>query len=77
MITIRKFPRDRYEYVRNFYFGEADGEYFCISKSAMDSSTPQSQNVTFGYDLGDTVTIEGKMFKLVAAPNNKIKLEEV
>lgn len=77
MITIRCFPRDRYEFIRNFYFGEADGEYFCNPNPAMLTSSQQGQTATLGYDLGDTVTVDGKNFKLVAAPNKNIKLEEV
>jgi hypothetical protein len=77
-ITIRAFPRDKYEYIRNFYFGAgSDGEYFCNPEAAMITAEPRDKKVTFGYELGDTVTIEGKKFKLTAASNNNIKLEEV
>lgn len=77
MITIRAFPRDKYEYIRNFYFGEADGEYFCNPSAAMITSSPSAHEVTFGYELNDTVSVEGKTFRLTAAPNNNIVLVEV
>lgn len=76
-ITIRSLSRDRYEYIRNFYFGSADGEFFCNPSVAMISSTPSAHKVTIGYELGDTVTIEGKNFILQEAPNHNIKLVEV
>jgi hypothetical protein len=76
MITIRAFPGDKYEYVRNFYFGEADGEYFCNPKSAMLTSSPQESKNTFGYELGDIVSVDGKNFKLIPAGNHNITLEE-
>ena len=77
MITIRAFPRDKYEYIRNFYFIEADGEYFCNPSPAMISSTPSKHQVTVGYELGDEVKIEGKTFRLTEASNKNITLVEV
>jgi len=76
-ITIRCFPRDKYEYIRNFSFGEADGEYFCNPVSAMITSSPQAHKVTYGFELGDVIVIEGKEFKLLPDHNNNIKLEAV
>lgn len=75
-ITIRSFPRDKYEFVRNFYFGEADGEMFCNPDPAVVSSSNKHQ-VTVGYELGDEVTIEGKKFTLKEAANNNIELVAV
>lgn len=76
MITIRAFPRDKYEYIRNFYFVFADGEYFCNPSAAVVSTTTEHR-VTVGYELGDTVKIEGKEFILEAAPNNNISLKAI
>jgi hypothetical protein len=75
--TIRAFPRDKYEYIRNFYFGETDGIYYCNSKPAMLTSEPRPKEVTFGYELGDVVSVDGKKFKLSPTHNNNIKLEAV
>lgn len=75
-ITIRSFPRDKYEFVRNFYFGEADGEMFCNPDAAVVSTSNKHQ-VTVGYELGDKVTIEGKKFILKQAANNNIELVAV
>jgi len=77
MITIRAFKGDKYEYIRNFYFGEADGEFFCNPAPAMISSTPSAHKVTIGYDLEAEVKIEGKIFRLTEAANKNITLEEV
>lgn len=75
-ITIRCFPRDKYEYIRNFYFGEADGEVFCNPDAACVSTTTNHQ-VTVGYELGDEVTIENKKYVLTEAPNKNIVLVAV
>jgi len=76
-ITLRCFPKDKYEYIRNFYFGEADGEYFCNPVAAMITDSKKDQKITIGYNLGDVLSIDGKNFKLEAAPNSNIKLVSV
>lgn len=76
MITIRSFPRDKYEYIRNFYFGEADGEVFCNPDAVVISSS-NKHKVTVGYELGDEISIEGKKYRLTEAANKNINLVEV
>lgn len=76
-ITLKGFPGDKYEYIRNFYFGEADGEYFCNPVAAMITAEKRPTKVTFGYELGDVVTVDGRKFELVQAANKNIKLVEV
>ena len=76
-ITIRAFPRDKYEYIRNFYFIEADGEYFCVPSAAMISSSGTEHKATYGFELGDIITVEGKQFRLLEDWNKNIKMERV
>ena len=81
-ITIKSFARDKYEYIRNFYFGGkvVDGvatEVFCNPDDAVASSTPSDHKATFGYELDDVVTIQGEEYFLRADHNYNIRLEKV
>lgn len=77
LVTLKCFPRDKYEYIRNFYFGYADGKYFCNPCAAVLSDGPSAHKVTYGIELNKPICIEGQMFILRQAANKNITLEVI
>jgi hypothetical protein len=74
-ITIRAFKGDKYEYVRDFKIG-FDGKdgYWAFGSGAMLTDTPsKGKDMSLGFELGDTITIEGHKFRIEEAPNHNIK----
>jgi hypothetical protein len=78
-IRVRGFSK-KYsnDYLDSFTIGfdEKDG-YWAYGNAAMLSDSKRAKGVCFGFDLGDTIKIEGKLFTIEAAPNNNIKLVPV
>jgi len=78
-IRVRGFSK-KYsnDYLNSFTIGFSEKEgYWAYGNSTMISDSEQAKGVCFGFDLGDTIRIEGKLFTIEAAPNNNIKLVPV
>jgi len=73
-ITIRSFAGDKYEYLRDFTVGwDAEGGVWANDNGAMLTAEKRAKKITLGYELGDTIRIEGKLYIIEAAPNHNIK----
>ena len=73
-IVIKAFKGDKYEYTRKFKIG-FDGKdgYWAFDTGAMLTDTPSAKELLIGFELGDTITIEGHKFRIDPAPNSNIK----
>jgi len=77
-ITIRAFPRDKYEWVRNFTLGhDPESGYWAYGRAAMITAEPTARTISLGFELGDTIRIEGRTFTIEPDHNHNIKLTEV
>lgn len=73
-ITIKAFPNDKYEYLRDFAIGwDAEGGVWAYAKASTLTATKQAKKITLGYELGDIICIDGKSYTIEAAPNHNIK----
>ena len=72
-ITIKAFSGDKYEYLRDFTIGwDAEGGVWAYGNGAMLTSEKRAKKITLGYELGDTIRIDGKLYTIEAAPNHNI-----
>lgn len=72
-VTIKSFSGDKYEYVRDFTVGwDADSGVWAYGNGAVLSSQNRSKTFSFGYELGDTIKIDGEIYTIEAAPNHNI-----
>lgn len=73
-ITIKAFKGDKYEYVRHFTVGyDAKDGHWAFGNGSMITSEKRAKTMTAGYELGDTIKIEGKLFTIEEAANHNIK----
>jgi len=73
-ITIKAFSGDKHEYLRDFTVGwDAEGGVWAYSNGAMLTAAKQAKKITLGYELGDTIRIDGNLYTIEAAPNHNIK----
>lgn len=73
-ITIKAFSGDKYEYLRDFGIGcDADQGVWAYGKGAMLTSQKRSKEISLGYEIGDTISIDGNLYTIKAAPNHNIK----
>lgn len=73
-ITIKAFSGDKYEYLRDFTVGwDAEAGVWAYSNGAMLTAEKQAKKITLGYEIGDTIRIDGKLYTIEAAPNHNIK----
>ena len=73
-IVIKSFKGDKYEYIRKFKIGfDGTDGYWAYGTGAMLTDTPSKKELLIGFELGDTITIEGHKFRIDPAPNNNIK----
>ena len=72
-ITIKAFSGDKYEYLRDFTVGwDAEGGVWAYDNGAMLTAEKRAKKITLGYELGDTIRIDGKLYTIEAAPNHNI-----
>ncbi len=75
-VTIKEFKGDRYTWLRDFTVGwDSKDGYWAFGNGATVTSHPQDKKYTAGYELGDEITIDGKVFIIREAPNHNIKFE--
>lgn len=73
-ITIKAFSGDKYEYLRDFTIGwDNEGGVWANSNGAMVTDRHQAKQITLGYEIGDTIRIDGKLYTIEAASNHNIK----
>ena len=74
IITIKAFKGDKYEYVRDFTIGwDNDAGVWAYSNGAMITSDPTEHSISVGYELGDTISIDGDLYTIEEASNHNIK----
>lgn len=74
-ITIKSFPGDKHEWLRDFTIGFDDKDgYWAYSHGSMITAEKQAKQITAGFELGDTIKIEGKAFTIEPDNNHNIKL---
>ena len=76
-ITIKAFSGDKYEYLRDFTVGwDAEAGVWAYSNGATLTAEKREKKITLGYEIGDTIRIDGKLYTIEAAPNHNIKFVE-
>jgi hypothetical protein len=74
-ITIKAFKGDKHEYLRDFTIGwDKDDGVWAYGNGAMITSSPTEHSISLGYELGDTIRIDGDLYTIEEAPNHNIKL---
>jgi hypothetical protein len=78
--ALKGFPGDRDEWLRAFSIG-CDGDnasnVWAYGNGAMITSEARAKEVRIGIELGQTIQIEGQLYKVTAAPNKNIALVAV
>lgn len=71
----KRYP-DRF--LNSFTIGhDEEGGYWAFGNGATLTSSPRGKGIVFGFDLGDTIKIEGSLFTIEPAPNSNVKLVPV
>lgn len=79
-LYVRAFPGDRYEFIRSFTVGcDSDDatKVWAFGNGAMLTAEPRDKEIAVGCDLGDTIRIEGREYRVDPAPNNNIALTAI
>lgn len=78
--ALKGFPGDRYEWVRSFSIG-CDGDdasnVWAFGNGSMLTAEPRAKELRIGLELGQTIRIEGQLYRVDAAANKNIALVAV
>jgi hypothetical protein len=79
-LYVRRFPNDRYDFIRAFTVG-CDGDnaenVWAYGNGAMITAEARRKEIAVGCDLYDTVTIDGRQYRVHPAPNHNIQFVPV